>query len=270
MKAYLVSVTDAAHTLELASALLEEGVRPEDLSIVVDESVSERVMGTNSSNGFPRVERDLLTGDDENEDLDYASTGNPEMERAADNSLDPHVPLYESEIGGGISTASPSDSVSSIEEMDESESVAEEMMDPLGTLDMRDQGSETPGLEDVPGKTSRFSSPTGIHGQEAGVGVGLLAALMPAVVPGVGLVMGDGPLASDLLAEEDKAIDEGVGPFLRAQGLEEPEITRFESALASGGGILEVTAASGEASGRQVKEVLESHNHSRFVMLDVA
>jgi hypothetical protein len=269
MKAYLVSVTDAAHTLELASALLEEGVRPEDISIVVDESVSERVMGTSNGNGFPKVERDLLTRD-EDEDLDYASTGNPEMERAADDSLDPHVPLYESEIGGGISTASPSDSVSAIEEMDDSESIAEEMMDPLGTFDIRDQGAETPGLEDVPGRTSRFSSPTGIHGQEAGVGVGLLAALMPAVVPGVGLVLGDGPLASDLLAEEDKAIDVGVGPFLRAQGLQEPEITRFESALASGGGILEVSAASGEASGRQIKEVLESHNHSRFVMLDVA
>ena len=269
MKAYLVSVADAEHTLELASALLDEGVLPEDISIIVDESVSDRISGSTNGSGVQRIERDLLTADDEDDEMDYASSGNPEMDPSYDSSLNPHVPLYESEVGGGISTASPSDAVSAIEEMDDSESVAEEMMDPLGTLDFRDQNAETPSLEDLPGKTSKFSTPTGIHGQEAGVGVGLLAALMPAVVPGVGIVMGDGNLASDLLGEEDRAIDEGVRPFLLAQGLPEGEATQFEATLASGGGILEVTAASGQASGHQVRGVLDSHNHSRYLIVDV-
>lgn len=268
MKAYLVSVTDAEHTIELASALLDEGVLPEDLSVILDESYSDRISGSSRMNGVPRIQRDLLA-DEEDANLDYAGSGNPEMERASDDSLSPREALYESEIGGGISTARPEDAVSSVEEMDDSQLVAEEMMDPLGTLDFRDQGPETPSLEDVPGRTSRFSTATGIHGQEAGVGVGLLAALMPAVVPGVGMVMGDGPLASDLLAEEDRAIDQGVAPFLRAQGLHETDANKFEATLASGGGILEVSAASGQASGRQVMEVLRIHNHSRYVVLDV-
>jgi hypothetical protein len=267
MKAYLVSVSDAEHTLELASALLDEGVLPEDISVIVDESISEKISGTSNGNGVQRIGRDLLTDDDR--DINYAGTGNPEMDPSFENSLEPEDPLYESEIGGGISTASSSDSVSGVEEMDDSQSASEEMLDPLGSLDFRNQGMETTGIDDVPGRTSSFSTPTGIHGQEAGVGVGLLAALMPAVVPGLGLVMGDGPLASDILAEEDKAIEEGVTPFLKAQGLEEGEATRFEAALAAGGGILEVTAASGQASGRQVHDVLETHNHSRFLILDV-
>src|ERR1051325_11553501 len=194
MKAYLVSVTDAEHTIELASALLDEGVLPEDLSVILDESFSGRISGSTASNGAQKIQRDLLA-DEEDENIDYAGSGNPEMDPASDDSLVPHEALYESEIGGGISTSRPEDAVSSVEEMDDSESVSEEMMDPLGTLDFRNQGPETPGLEDVPGRTSRFSTATGIHGQEAGVGVGLMAALMPAVVPGVGLVMGDGPLA---------------------------------------------------------------------------
>ena len=76
-------------------------------------------------------------------------------------------------------------------------------------------------------------------------------------------------LASDLLAEEDKAIDKGISPFLEAQGLEEADATRFGAILASGGGILEVSAVSGEASHRQILDVLESQNHSRYVVVDV-
>jgi hypothetical protein len=268
MKAYLVSVTDAQLTVELASALLDEGVLPEDLSVILDESYSDRISGSTTTNGVQRIQCDLLA-DEEDENMNYAGSGNPEMEPASENSLNPHEALYESEIGGGISTSRPEDDVSGVEEMDDSESVSEEMMDPMGTLDFRDQGPETPSLEDVPGRTSRFSTATGIHGQEAGVGVGLLAALMPAVVQGVGLVMGDGPLASDLLAEEDKAIDEGVAPFLKAQGLEELDATKVEAVLASGGGIIEVSAASGQASGRQVLNVIESHNHSQYLVLNV-
>lgn len=269
MNAYLVSVKTAQGTLDLASSLLNEGVLPEDISVIVDEMFSERLAGSSERSAVPTMAMDLLTEPEEDADFDYASTGNPEMKRSSDNALSPHRPIYESEVGAGISTASPGDSVSSIDEMDDSQSVAEEMMEPLGTLDIRDQGPETPSLDDIPGSRSRLSSPTGIHGLELGVGVGLLAALIPAVVPGVGVVMGDGPLASDLLAEQGRAIDEGVAPFLRAQGLEEADATRFEDALASGGGILEVAAASGEASGRQIVGILESHDHGRYKVVSV-
>jgi len=269
MKAYLVSVTDAEHTLELAAALLEEGVKPEDLSVVVDESVSGRVAG-NGNGSAPRLESDLVIDPSRAGDLTFASTGELEMERAYEAADNREGILYESEIGGGISTASFDDSVSGIEEMDDSSEKAEETLEPFGDLDERTpvSGPEAV-LEETRGSNVPGSSPTGIHGQEAGLGVGVLAALIPAVVPGVGVVMGDGPLASDLLAEEDKAIDRGVAPFLSAQGLDETEANKFEATLASGGGILEVSAASGEASGRQILDVLESQNHSRYVVVDV-
>lgn len=269
MKAYLVSVTDAEHTLELAAALLEEGVKPEDLSVVVDESVASRVAGAGNGSA-PRVESDLVIDPSRQSDIRFASTGELEMERAYEAADNREGLIYESEIGGGISTASFDDSVSGIEEMDDSEVKAEETLHPMGDFDERTPvtGPEMD-LEETYGSNVPGSSPSGIHGQEGGLGVGVLAALIPAVVPGLGVVMGDGPLASDLLAEEDKAIEKGVTPFLEAQGLKEPETTKFEAALAAGGGILEVTTASGEASRRQILDVLESHNHSRYVVVDV-
>jgi hypothetical protein len=271
MKAYLVSVQSAEHTLELAAALLDEGVRPEDLSVVVEEGFSSRVSNGDAMGGPPRLEADLIAKPTGREEMDYASTGEIEMDRSYEAANNQRGVIYESEIGGGISTASPDDSVSSIEEMDDASEIAERTLDPLGDFDARNgpPSAMGPDPEDVPENLSRGGSPTGIHGQEGGLGVGVLAALIPAVVPGVGVVMGDGPLASDLLAEEERAMDEGVIPFLRSQGLPDGEAAKFEAALASGGGILEVTAASGEASGRQVLGVLESHNHSRYLVVDV-
>ena len=270
MKAYLVSVTDAEHTLELAAALLEEGVKPGDLSVIVDEAVAGKVAGAENGS-LPKIESDLVADRPmKNGDITYAATRNPEMERSIESLMDEPAPLYESEIGGGVSTAGFDDDVSSPEELDDVPDMAEETYIPLEDFDERTPvtGPEL-GLEETRGANVPDSSPSGIHGQEAGLGVGVLAALIPAVVPGIGVVMGDGPLASDLLAEEDKAIDRGVAPFLEAQGLKEPETTKFEAVLASGGGILEVTAASGEASHRQILEVLESQNHSRYVIVDV-
>ena len=271
MKAYLVSVPNAEHTLELAAALLDEGVKPEDLSVVVDESYAERVSAEDSRAAPPRLESDLVIDPPRGDALTFASTGDIEMERSYESADNRNGILYESEIGGGISTASFDDSVSGIEEMDSSEEMAEEILHPLGDLDERSESAigKDPDPIEVPGSTLPHSSPTGIHGVEGGLAVGVLAALIPAVVPGLGVVMGDGPLASDLLAEEERAIEKGISPFLEAQGLDEPEATRFEATLASGGGILEVSAASGEASHRQILDVLESQNHSRYLIVDI-
>ena len=55
MKAYLVSVSEAEHTLELASALLNEGVKPEDLSIIVDESTQLLYLPVPGAGGRPTL-----------------------------------------------------------------------------------------------------------------------------------------------------------------------------------------------------------------------
>lgn len=261
MKAYLVSVPTASGTLELAGSLLDEGVQPEDVSVVIEEAFGDRLTDSSPAPSRASLEEDLVDDRRYSEDLSYAATHNPEMEPAREVTREALAPLFESEVGGGISTSSPRDSVSAVEEMDEASEISEELMHPLGARDVRTHGPRSFSeidAEDVAGQWQKDSDRTGIHGYESGLGVGVLAALIPAIIPGVGVVMGDGDLASDLLGEEDRAMDEGLRPFLEAQGLEPKEALRFETTLSAGGGILEVAAASGEASARQIMKLLES------------
>ncbi|HRK20911.1 MAG TPA: hypothetical protein PLX06_03850, partial [Fimbriimonadaceae bacterium] len=82
MKAYLVSVPTAAETLEIAAALLDEGVRPEDLSVILDEEYGERLSDSAPSPIRGRLDEDLIVERKGRDDLTYASTHNPEMEPA--------------------------------------------------------------------------------------------------------------------------------------------------------------------------------------------
>jgi len=272
MKAYLVSVPTAAETLEIAAALLDEGVRPEDLSVILDEEYGERLSDSAPSPIRGRLDEDLIVERKGRDDLTYASTHNPEMEPAIEASRQVMEPLFESEVGGGISTASVRDSVSAVEEMDEASEFAEELLHPTGARDVRTHGPRSLSeidAEDLAGRVANGESSTAIHGFESGLGVGVLAALIPAVVPGVGVVLGDGDLASDLLGEEELAIEEGLAPFLRRQGVPEADALRIESVVASQGGVLEVLAASGEASARQIDRVLKESSNVRVLAVEI-
>lgn len=273
MKTYLVSFLDAEGALGLASALLDEGVQPEDMSVVMAESWAERLTDAGPlSVQRPLPGEDLVADLDGDGDEDYASTGDPGMDRSYDVNRGRPAPLYESEIGGGVSTSDPNDEVSAIEEMDDSETIAEEMTYPLGARDVRTHGPRSMSeinAEDYAARSGRRQSPTGVHGDEMGLSVGVLAALIPAVVPGLGVILGDGPLASDLLAEENLAIDEGIGRFLRNQGVEEKDISRAERTLDSDGAILEVAYASGEASRAQVERLIRQYADGTAISLDL-
>lgn len=272
MKAFLVSVPTAAETLEIAAALLDEGVRPQDLSVILDEDFGDRLSDSGPTALRGRIDEDLIVERQGRDDLTYAATHNPEMEPAIEASRQVMEPLFESEVGGGISTASPRDSVSAVEEMDEASEFAEELLHPTGARDVRTHGPRSFSeldAEDIAGTVANGTTGTSIHGFEAGLGVGVLAALIPAVVPGVGVVLGDGDLASDLLGEEDLAIEEGLAPFLRRQGVPEPDVLRLESLVAAKGGVLEVLAASGEASARQIERILGANAHVRTLAIDI-
>lgn len=267
MRTYFLTTEQGDQALELAGALLDVGVLPEGLSLILDESYAERVTEIGPIRQSARLEKDLVV-DRSNRDLSYATTGNPEMERSSKAPLDDPKPLYESEVGGGISTASPNDDVSGIEEMDDAVDAAEEFLYPAGARDVRSNGPRSFSEIDseafastAPGHDIRSSS-TGVYGQDDGLSVGVFAALLPAVVPGVGIAMGDGPLADDLMAESEIG-DVNLSQFLQSRGLTANEALQAEVRLSSGGGWVEVALASGEASARQIEALLERSGATR-------
>lgn len=271
MKTYLVSVPTGDQALELAGALLDEGVLPEHLSVVLDESFAGRITGIQPQPTRERIETDLVA-ERANRDLRYATTGNPEMERSFKPPLADPQPIYESEVGAGISTASPNDDVSGIEEMDDASEFAEESLYPFGARDVRTHGPRSFSELDAesyaptaPGRDVQ-SSATGIYGQDGGYGVGVFAALVPASVQGVGEVLGDGALATDLMDYEGDEAD--LGKVLRARGLASAAASAAELAFNGGAGLIEVAAASGEASARQIQAVLDRYGARRLGELD--
>ncbi|HRK22687.1 MAG TPA: hypothetical protein PLX06_12800, partial [Fimbriimonadaceae bacterium] len=62
---------------------------------------------------------------------------------------------------------------------------------------------------------------------------------------------------------------EGLAPFLRRQGVPEADALRIESVVASQGGVLEVLAASGEASARQIDRVLKESSNVRVLAVEI-
>lgn len=262
MTTYFACFGSREETLEAAGALLQEGVQPEDLTVVVDES--ERLDGRPA---FAAVDDSLILENDlliertvDESSIDYARTTDPALEPAVDLVAEDRLPLHESIIGGGISTATPDDSVSSVDEMDDSQAAAEEMLYRTGLRDSREREEERDPEEAVSTGIQDFAPDqelgSGIHGEAEGTGTGELAALLPAAVPGVGVVMGDGFLATSLLDAANEAGGRGLVPLLVDQGLPEDEAVRYAAAVASGGGLVAVSLDVGNVEQAVVQERL--------------
>jgi hypothetical protein len=95
----------------LVGALLEAGVAPEDMSLVVK---NENASLKDSNEAL------LIVDSGDAETINYGHTG-----IQTEGSY-----IHESRVGGGISTSSADDDVSGVEEMDDSQEAAEEMTYP--------------------------------------------------------------------------------------------------------------------------------------------
>jgi hypothetical protein len=178
------SFQDPVTAEELVGALLDEGVSPEDISLIAHSRHSSRFRQA------PEALEVVDAGETKEEMI-----GNPRLEKEGSF-------RYESSVGGGISTSSREDSVSSVDEMDNGQEVAERMSRPVRGLSY---GSEE-ALDIAEAAVTGFFHTTKPEGQPDFAGENEPAEpfseadeLDPIVVPGVGLVMGGGVLATDVL-----------------------------------------------------------------------
>lgn len=101
------------------------------------------------------------------------------------------------------------------------------------------------------------------EGAGLGLAVGALAALASLLIPGFGLVMGGGALATAAAAAAGTsaagAIAGGVAGFLHDQGMDATAAHNFASAVESGGAIVEVAAPSGDVAIEAVHHLLSKY-----------
>lgn len=107
-----------------------------------------------------------------------------------------------------------------------------------------------------------------VGGAGIGFGVGSLAALASIFVPGVGIVVGGGALASALTAMLGTmaagAVAGGVTGYLVDQGMPSEVATDFESALHNGGAILTLHLPSNDLDQFNAELILQKY-HAQHV-----
>ncbi len=102
-----------------------------------------------------------------------------------------------------------------------------------------------------------------VVGTEIGVGVGIAAALVSIFVPGFGLLAGGGALAAALggvaATAGAGAITGAVTGFLKDQGMDEPVAREYEAAVGEGGALVAVQVPSGNVDEQTVRSILDKY-----------
>ena len=101
-------------------------------------------------------------------------------------------------------------------------------------------------------------------GAEIGLGIGILAGIASLAVPGFGLVVGGGALATAIAgavgATAAGAVAGGAVGIMKDQGVPEHIITSYETALQEGGAIVAVSLPTADADEFTVRQILDKYN----------
>lgn len=222
------------------NALMDLGVQPEDLSLIINE---------NAPGGPPPGDYDpaIVTG------LDNLVAAESGIE-------DEGSYTHESRIGGGISTSADDDAVASPDEMDDSQSASEDESYPASGVSFGAQESH-----DVmeAARTGYFNTTA----PEAHAPNGVLEPTLEVSsmsVPGLGRVLGDGGLATlatgaMLASGVGGRSAVGIAEYLVDSGVPSNEAPDFGEPLQTGGAILAATIRPGDASAVVAEDLLVRH-----------
>ena len=102
-----------------------------------------------------------------------------------------------------------------------------------------------------------------VKGTGIGLGVGILASLAALTIPGIGLVLGGGALAAALgataLTAGAGAIAGGATGFLKDQGVPHEAAERYHGTVTGGGAVLSVNVPSGDVDQATAESVLSKY-----------
>ncbi len=102
-----------------------------------------------------------------------------------------------------------------------------------------------------------------VKGTGIGLGVGILASLAALTIPGIGLVLGGGALAAALgataLTAGAGAIAGGATGYLKDQGVPHEAAERYHGTVAGGGAVLSINVPSGDVDQATAESVLSKY-----------
>ncbi len=149
----------------------------------------------------------------------------------------------ESAIGGGIATITSDDDVSELSEMDDSQSAAEDLNSPF-TASPRPTSDPDHDADD---------------------------SLEAVTIPGFGIVLGGGALATAALVFANHVETEGLGElemFLRSEGVPPETAAELVLVVHGGGAIISVAVAPAATNPLEVEELAMSHGATSANLFD--
>lgn len=249
----------------LLGALLEAGIAPEDLSLVIKEGdnlrIDEAEQFEESGAGMAMVDSGEAAPQ---------MIGNPGGQTEGSYT-------FESQVGGGISTSTRDDSVSGVEEMDDSQSAAEDMTYPASAQSFSSQER----FDVAQGANTGFFNTTkpgpeglGVNPEQDDI-LPEESELTSLIVPGLGLVIGDGNLATSVIGA-GVATERGGNPaadmkdYLTDQDVPNDLAWMLAKDFEEGGAVLAVAAPPGGADFDVIQGILENVGARNVQMVEAA
>jgi hypothetical protein len=237
------SFADVAQAEKAAGALLDYGVRREDLSLVVNGG-TDGSLGQEQEVGVPVVAYEGATS---YSGLNYgASTVAPSLPGTYVGS----APVY-----GDVTPTADYDTART-DRYDRSTANA------YGNTNDSSSG-DAAAKSGITTTTAEDAGVGALKGTGIGLGLGVLAGLASLIVPGVGLVLGGGALATAIgaaaLTTGAGAIAGGAVGYLKDQGVPEAAAHKFQETIGTGGAIIAVSLPSNAVDLQAAELVLNKY-----------
>ena len=246
-------------------ALLNEGVPTDDISLVARGTKASfgKTISPKQSGEQPMADATAFVG----------GPGDPIIDELTPEGSVSELKfsISESPIGGGISTATPDDVVDSVDQSDDSQSLAEDSFEPGYSPSQADQ--EVHDL-DLAVETGFPNKPEGIDGfpKSSVPGIEDLERSLEAIdVPGFGVVLGGGPLATAVLdyGDGDPSDDEPeMMKHFRDEGIPDDWAHNYLDSLDKGEALLAVGLVPGEVESPLLESVAAEFGARSSAMFD--
>ena len=111
-------------------------------------------------------------------------------------------------------------------------------------------------------------------GAGIGLGIGALAAIAAVTLPGIGIILGGGALATALAgvagATAAGAVAGGSFGYLKDQGVPGDSVEHYERTVKEGGALVSVSVPSGNVSEHEAREIMAKYASREVEMFPVA
>jgi hypothetical protein len=259
MSTFYASFPEPAKAQYVALTLLSEGIQPDDISVVAHANGTEAALVAEEIE--PSEDATAFVGREDDPDQDSLI---PEVRDSTS-----YMVQREAATGGGIATSTPDDNVSRYEEMDDIEAAESDMLDqpadrPHSRHEVDDlQLTMSTGFPTNVPVIDDFE-PQRLPGESA-----LTHGLEAIKVPGLGVVMGGGALATAALDLSDGSADaKRLVSHLQDEGVPPQAAEGILEELQHGGAVLAVALVPGESDPDRLQELASRNGATKAEMYD--